>query len=92
MVKKQTPKDAFPVIRPDGTKVMVKKPIFKETRPVKLADGTTVREETEWWYIRWTDASGRRRKLKAAKKVGMILSAFNMVRTGKKGAQNEKAA
>ncbi len=64
---------------------MIKNPIYKDTKPVKLPDGTTVRKETEWWYIRWTDASGKRRKKKAVKNAGMSLSAFIMTPHRKEG-------
>jgi len=42
------------------------KPIYKELRRVVLEDGTIEKRESKWWYIRWTDASGKRKKKKAA--------------------------
>lgn len=42
------------------------KPIYKERYKVKRPDGTVEVRETEWYYVRWTDASGKQQKQKAA--------------------------
>ncbi len=42
------------------------RPIFREKYKVKRPDGTVETRQSKWYYIRWTDARGRRRKLKAA--------------------------
>ena len=40
--------------------------IFKETYWVKAPDGTKEKRKSEWWYIRFYNAYGKRRKMKAA--------------------------
>jgi len=43
-------------------------PVYKEIRNIKQPDGTIKRRESDYYYVRWTDAKGKQRKKKAAPK------------------------
>lgn len=45
---------------------MANKAIYKDSYPIKKPDGSTERRQSSWWYIRWTDSSGRQHKMRAA--------------------------
>ena len=52
------------------------RPIFKESDKVKRPDGSYEIRESDWYYVRWTDVSGRRRKMRAAPTFGQAREVY----------------